>query len=245
MAPRERSQRFSFSTIVVGYLVVFILTIILAGCAGNKQDTLPSTPVRVIHDTVRVVDTTAKVVAEDSTSTIAQFIPGWVLKSLVNVRSAPSTAAPVVRKLSRGTEVMLAEKSGQWWRVQLDGTDSAFVHESMISLDRYVDPWTQFKLGCRLADTSLQIITAVTEIKDAQVPSASLTVGDNWNSFSKVKKQRAAQAAYAYWKVCLQKSGYDPKNSMIVLRDEKGTELARVTGAADKTTVELLGGEGP
>ena len=44
---------------------------------------------------------------------------GWIFKSPVNVRSDPSTTAPIITKLSRGAEVKLVEKTDQWWKVQL------------------------------------------------------------------------------------------------------------------------------
>lgn len=124
--------------------------------------------------------------------------------------------------------------------MELSGDEVAYIHESMVSLEQYMDPWTQFKLGCRLADTTLQIIVGATEIKDSVSASAALTVSDDWSSLSKVKKQRIAQAAFAYWKICLQRSGYDVKGAGIVLRDVEGGDLLRISGTTDKTVVEFL-----
>ncbi len=178
----------------------------------------------------------------DTTGTVEQLPlqSGWIYKALVNARSGPSTNDPIVTKLTRGDEVKLVEKADSWWKVRLSDSSVAYVHESLVSPERYVDPWTQFKMGGRLADTTLQIITAVTELKDNSVPSAALTVSDDWASFSKIRKQRVAQAALAYWKMCLAKAGYDPKGTMVILRDEEGVDLAKVTASADKTTVDFL-----
>ena len=92
----------------------------------------------------------------------------------------------------------------------------------------------------RRDDCRARIITAVTELQDSATPSAALTVADSWASFSKIKKQRVAQAAFAYWKMCLSKAGYDPKGTIVVLRDAEGVDLVKVTANSDKTTVDFL-----
>ncbi len=216
-----------------------VLAILIAGCGPKQQSTLPPTPSQV---TPQVVTDTVKAPTVDPEAPVEKLPlkSGWIFKSLVNARSDPSTTAPIVTKLSRGSEIKLIEKTGQWWKVQLSDSTLAYVHESMVSQERYLDPWTQFKLGGRLADTTLQIITAVTELKDNTIPSAALTVADSWASFSKIKKQRVAQAAFAYWKMCLSKAGYDPKGTVVVLRDTEGVDLVKVTANADKTTVDFL-----
>lgn len=216
------------------------IAITLGGCASKQERTLPPTPPAQVEPQISA-DTIKSVPAVPDTQLAARPLrSGWIFKALVNVRSEPSTQAPIITKLSRGTEVKLIDKAEQWWRVQMEDTSTAYIHESMISLERYLDPWTQFKLNGRLADTTLQIVTAVTDIKDSEVPSAALTVGDSWDSFSKIKKQRVAQAAFAYWKVCLSKAGYDAKGTAVVLRDAEGVDLVRVTGNSDKTSVDFL-----
>jgi len=218
-----------------------VFAILIAGCGPKQQSTLPPTPPPA-QVTAPVVTDAVKAPALDPEIPIERLPlkSGWIFKSLVNVRSDPSTTAPIITKLGRGTEIKLVEKTDQWWQVQLSDSTLAYIHESMVSQDRYVDPWTQFKLGGRLADTTLQIITAVTELKDDAAPSAALTVADSWASFSKIKKQRVAQAAFAYWKMCLSKAGYDPKGTVVVLRDAEGVDLVKVTANADKTTVDFL-----
>jgi hypothetical protein len=215
--------------------------ILIAGCGPKQQDTLPPTPPPT-QATSQVVTDTVETPSIDPEAPVEKLPlkSGWIFKSLVNVRSDPSTTAPIITKLSRGTEVKLVAKTDQWWQVQLSDSSLAYIHESMVSQDRYVDPWTQFKLGGRLADTTLQIITAVTELPDNATPSAALTVADSWASFSKIKKQRVAQAAFAYWKMCLSKAGYDSKGTVVYLRDAEGVDLVKVTANADKTTVDFL-----
>jgi SH3-like domain-containing protein len=218
-----------------------IFAILIVSCGPKQQDTLPPTPppAQVAQQVVTDTVTTPSLDPEVSIEKLP-LKSGWIFKSLVNVRSDPSTTAPIITKLGRGTEIKLVEKTDQWWKVQLSDSTLAYIHESMISQERYVDPWTQFKLGGRLADTTLQIITAVTELKDNATPSAALTVADSWASFSKIKKQRVAQAAFAYWKMCLSKAGYDSKGTVVVLRDAEGVDLVKVTANADKTTVDFL-----
>jgi SH3-like domain-containing protein len=216
--------------------------ILIAGCGPKQQTTtLPPTPPPT-QVALQVVTDTAATPTVDPEAPVEKLPlkSGWIFKPLVNVRSDPSTTAPIITRLSRGTEIKLIEKIDQWWKVQLSDSTLAYVHESMVSQERYVDPWTQFKLGGRLADTTLQIITAVTELADKDAPSAALTVADSWASFSKIKKQRVAQAAFAYWKMCLSKAGYDPKGTVVVLRDAEGVDLVKVTANADKTTVDFL-----
>lgn len=236
--PVHRENGARFTGTLIGLAVFAIL---IAGCGPKQQSTLPPTPPSA-QVAPQVVTDTAKVPTVDPEIPIEArpLKSGWIFKSLVNVRSDPSTSAPIVTRLSRGTEIKLVAKTDQWWQVQLSDSTIAYVHEAMISQDRYVDPWTQFKLGGRLADTTLQIITAVTELEDNAIPSAALTVADSWASFSKIKKQRVAQAAFAYWKMCLSKAGYDSKGAVVVLRDAEGVDLVKVTANADKTTVDFL-----
>lgn len=223
---------------LLGLVAVLLLT---SGCGPKAQSTLPPA-LPPVQTTPQVVVDTVDVPPVDTTGTVEQLPlqSGWIYKALVNARSGPSTNDPIVTKLTRGDEVKLVEKADSWWKVRLSDSSVAYVHESLVSPERYVDPWTQFKMGGRLADTTLQIITAVTELKDNSVPSAALTVSDDWASFSKIRKQRVAQAALAYWKMCLAKAGYDPKGTMVILRDEEGVDLAKVTASADKTTVDFL-----
>ncbi len=236
-----KTSRRGINLRIVGcVLVCSALSAGIAGCGHQQQSTLPPTPPAQQKVEATVPSDSAKPKSPTVAPQGPELKSAWVFKSSINVRSQPSTTAPIITKLTRGAEVKLTAKTDQWWQVQLDDTTTAYIHESMLSLDRYVDPWTQFKMGGRLADTTLQIITGVTELKDSQAPSAALTVGDAWPSFSKIKKQRVAQAAFAYWKVCLSKAGYDSKNTIVLLRDAEGVDVVKVTATADKTTVELL-----
>jgi SH3-like domain-containing protein len=222
-------------------LSLALFAILTSGCGPKQQTTLPPTPPPAQLAPQIVIDI-VKAPSLDPEATVEKLPlkSGWIFKSLVNVRSDPSTTAPIVTKLERGTEIKLVDKADHWWKVQLGDSTIAYIHESMVSQERYVDPWTQFKLGGRLADTTLQIVTAVTELNDNDAPSAALTVADSWASFSKIKKQRVAQAAFAYWKMCLSKAGYDSKGAVVILRDAKGVDLAKVTANSDKTTVDFL-----
>jgi len=222
-------------------LIGSVAAILVAGCGHKQQATLPPVTPQKKVETPVAADTVKRPQLDPETHIQQRPLrSGWIFKASVNVRSAPSTTAPIITKLSRGAEVKLVEKTEQWWKVQLRDTTTAYVHESMVSTERYIDPWTQFKLGGRLADTTLQIVTAVIELKDTPTPSAALTVDDNWSSFSKIRKQRVAQAAFAYWKLCLSKAGYDSKGTVVVMRDSAGVDVAKITGNTGNTTVELL-----
>jgi hypothetical protein len=221
-------------------LACAVMLWMLAGCGHKQQSTLPPVPPTPVATSHAATDSSKPAAPPDTSVDQPPLKSGWIYKASVNVRSGPSTTAPIISRLTRGSEVKLLDKTDQWWRIKLDDTLTAYIHESMVSPDRFVDPWTQFKLGGRLADTTLQIITAVTELKDSQSPSAGLTVADSWSTYSKIRKQRVAQAAFAYWKICLTKAGIDSRNTAVILRDEEGVDLVRVTGSADKTTVEFL-----
>jgi SH3-like domain-containing protein len=210
------------------------------GCGQRRAATLPPTPPQTAKKTVTIDSTKTSVVDPESVTAKPARRIGWVRKALVNVRSSPTPTAPIVAKLARGTEVALIAREDQWWKIELAADSLAYIHESMVSTDKYVDPWTQFRNGCRLADTTLHIIVSVTEVKESEATSAAMTVMDDWANLSKVKRQRVAQAAFAYWKICLQKSGYDVKGAVVLLRDEEGVDLVRVSGTPEKTSVEFL-----
>jgi hypothetical protein len=223
----RRNMRLALATLAISGVVAFLL-----GCGGGTQKTLP--PVEkttVTKDTmppspVTTADTTVK--------------SAWIVKPTVNARSGPSTSSQVIRKLSRGTEVRLLEKKDQWWKVTLDDTTTAYINESMLSTERLVDPWTQFRLGAKLADSSLQIISEVNKVKGVPAPSASLTVAKEFSTFSKDKQQTVAESAFTYWKVCLQKGGYDFKGTYVVLVDPNGKELITAAPNGDKISVEFI-----
>ncbi len=69
-------------------------------------------------------------------STSAQGADGGqavVKVAIGNLRSRPSTQAPVVDKLRRGEQATILEKEGAWYRVGLSGDREGWVHEIVLA----------------------------------------------------------------------------------------------------------------
>jgi hypothetical protein len=204
------------------------LIISLSGCGRDQKSTLPP-----VSEEVKQHDAPAQPVTPDQPEA---GVPegdrpalAWVIKELINVRSQPSTSADVVAQLPRGTELNLIELADKWWKVLLTDGRTAYVYGSLISTERYVDPWTRFKFEASRADAGLKIISAVAGI-DGEAPSAALTVStDEWGSLAEPDRTKLAESAFNFWSECLNKCGYDPKKALIVFRDSSGTELGRVS----------------
>ncbi len=197
------------------------------GCGGKQESTLPP-----INEEVKQQDTAVQPAMPEQPlveqSGSEQATSAWVIKDLINVRSQPSTTADVVAQLPRGTELKLIELANKWWKVSLADGRTAYVFESLLTTERYVDPWTRFKFDASRADARLKIIGAVAGI-DGDAPSAALTVStDEWSSIAEQDRLSIAEAAFNFWTECLKKCGYDPKNSLIVFRDSAGGEVGRV-----------------
>lgn len=55
-----------------------------------------------------------------------------VVKDGVNVRTGPSTSNPVYMELFKGYPLMVAEKNGEWIKVQDFEKDSGWIHSSLV-----------------------------------------------------------------------------------------------------------------
>lgn len=218
-------------------LLGLLFTVFVFGCGKKAESTLPP------------VDETAKARAaaqeptapaypdtELSSATAEEVSSGWVIKDLINARSKPGTTADVVSQLPRGTEVKLIELADKWWKVQLADGRTAYVFETLLTKERYVDPLTRFKFDASRVDPALNIISGIAGI-DGEAPSAALTVSaDEWNSLTVEDRNKTAESAFSYWSECLVKCGYDPKLAVLVFRDTTGKELGRIAMAAGKAS---------
>ncbi len=221
--------------VIIAGLLSLLLNLIFVGCGKKTESTLPPVNQEAKEQaTAQETDAAAQVEAEAPAATAETFASGWVIKDLINVRSKPATTADVVAQLPRGTEVKLIELTDKWWKVQLSDGRTAFVFETLLTKERYVDPWTRFKFDASRVDPALKIISGVAGI-DGEAPSAALTVSaEEWNSLAVDDRRATAESAFNYWSECLQKCGYDPKSAVLVFRDTAEQELARVTMTAGK-----------
>lgn len=219
---------------IVG-LSSLLLIAAIAGCGQKTESTLPPVNEEVkAQDATQESNTATNPVVDAAEAASEQSSSGWVIKDLINVRSKPSTSSDVVAQLPRGTEVKLVELTDKWWKVQLADGRTAHVFESLITKERYVDPWTRFKFDASRVDPALKIISGVAGI-DGEAPSAAMTVStDEWSLLSADDQRKTAESAFNYWNDCLKKCGYDPKSAVIVFRDSSGQELGRVKLEAGK-----------
>ena len=216
---------------------------LLTGCAGKQEAQVTVTPEgettqlpdmqQASHDTA--IDTTFML--PQDTMTVPQTQYGWIKNDWVNVRSEPTTSSVIAARLERGSRVELLEEAGDWWNVLLDDGTEAYIHSSLIHFDEYVDPWTKFKMSCRLADTSLKVVSGVSRVDESGTPSAQLLVTDGWYLLSAEQRKLTGQQAFLFWQKCLEEAGYKLAGATLVFHDEDGRELAKVTrsgsGAVD------------
>lgn len=224
-------------TIILASILCLLLSAVIAGCGKKAESTLPPVNQEVkAQAAVQDSQGTAQTKTEAAPAAVAALSSGWVIKDLINVRSQPATTADVVAQLPRGTEVKLIELADKWWKVQLTDGRTAYVFETLLTKERYVDPWTRFKFDASRVDPALKIISGVAGI-DGEAPSAALTVSaDEWNSLPAEERRATAESAFNYWSECLKKCGFDPKLAIIVLRDSRETEIGRITMEAGKAT---------
>lgn len=220
--------------LIVG-LFSLMSVVAIIGCGKKTESTLPPVNEEVkSQDAAQQPGAAADAAGEATATAEEQTSSGWVIKDLINVRSKPSTTSDVVAQLPRGTEVKLIELTDKWWKVQLADGRTAHVFETLLTTERYVDPWTRFKFDASRVDPALKIISGVAGI-DGEAPSAALTVSvDEWNSLSADDQRKTATSAFNYWSDCLKKCGYDPKSAVIVFRDAGEKELGRVKLEAGK-----------
>lgn len=62
------------------------------------------------------------------------IISGFVTASVLNLRSGPSTAEPIVDKLSCGTPVIIAGEEDNWYYISCDSGASGYVYSEYIML---------------------------------------------------------------------------------------------------------------
>ena len=230
----NKKSELSRRLIIVG-LSSLMLIATLVGCGKKTESTLPPVNEEVkAQDAAKQSDAAAGAASDAAAAAEEQSSSGWVIKDLINVRSKPSTTSDVVAQLPRGTEVKLVELTDKWWKVQLADGRTAHVFETLLTTERYVDPWTRFKFDASRVDPALKIISGVAGI-DGESPSAAMTVSaDEWNSLAAEDQRKTAVSAFNYWNDCLKKCGYDPKSAVIVFRDAAAKELGRVQLAAGK-----------
>lgn len=229
----------SSHTVIVAGLFSLLLNFVIVGCGKKTESTLPPVNQDAKAQAAAQEEAAAATAKAESPAATAETLSsGWVIKDLINVRSKPTTTADVVAQLPRGTEVKLVDLADKWWKVQLADGRTAYVFETLLTKERYVDPWTRFKFDASRVDPALKIFSGVAGI-DGEAPSAALTVSaEEWSSLTADQQRATAESAFNYWSECLQKCGYDPKSAVLVLRDTAEQELARVTLAAGKVVFQ-------
>lgn len=212
--------------------VLGLLLLLFIGC-GKKTSTLPP-----VSQETKAAETAPAPTIEPQPEPVDTTPRGWVIRDLINVRAKPATTADVVAQLSRGAEVQLVELSDKWWTVLLNDGRTAYIFESLLTREPYVDPWTRFRMEAGRAHTLLELVTAVAGI-DGDAPSAALTVADGWSELSTEEKQEFGVAALDFWSSCLRKCGFDPAKAVIVIRNSTAVEIGRVTlvGGKPQTTL--------
>jgi len=214
--------------------IVLGVLLLLLGCAGSKQAKVSVTPEGETTElpaetpnTQSLLDTPQMAPADTVVAPQKEW--GWIKNDWINVREQPNTSSAIVSRLQRGSKVELLDHVKDWWEVQLEDGTTAYIHESLIHHDPYIDPWVNFKMNCRLADTSMKVIGGVSKIEDASAPSAKLLVTDGWYLLPPEQQKLTAQQAFLFWQKCLEQAGYDSDGSKLIFTDEDGRELARST----------------
>lgn len=219
--------------------VLFVGGCLLISCSSGKK-TVQVAPVAEAHavtppDTVSSVDPFVEVPAPRIPS-------AWVVRDMINVRSEPSTQSKIVAQLHRGAQVAILEQGKDWWKVLLDDGTPAYIHASLLTEEPYVEPWQRFKLEAKRADSSLDLIVAVDPASrgvSGDPPAVVLTVAPRCGAMTPPERTELAEAAFRFWRVCLEKCGYDAAKSSVTLRDSQGQTLATVRLAAGKPQVTL------
>ncbi|MGB5107020.1 MAG: SH3 domain-containing protein [Candidatus Zixiibacteriota bacterium] len=222
----------SSTWVLAAMSLIAILTI--AGCGKKTGSTLPPVTEEVKSNDAAPVAPKEQAETETAAEAAEETQSGWVIKDLINVRSKASTSSDVVAQLPRGAEVKLLDYADKWWRVQLTDGRTAYVYETLLTKERYVDPWTRFKFDASRENPSLKIISGVAGI-DGDAPSAAMTVSsDEWNSLAEADRTKTAEAAYAFWVSCLKKCGYETKGAVIVFRDSNEKQLGNIKADTGK-----------
>ena len=132
-----------------------------------------------------------------------------------------------------GTEVQLLELEKKWWHVLLVDGREAFIYQPLLNEGKYVDPWTRFKMGCRLIDSSFYIISSIE--KDDNKSGVNLIVSDEWLSLTREEQRIISIKAFQYWKECLKDSLMPTKKAKILIKNLNGNNLVKIdTGASQR-----------
>ncbi len=226
-------------TVTVGLALIAIL---LSGCAGSKQAQVSITPeaetTQLQQEPVieqPAIDTSFLVTAD--TSSIPEKQWGWIKNEWINVREGANTQSIIAARLERGSRVELLEQVDDWWHVELEDGNRGYIHVSLVHFDEYLDPWTHFRMSCRLADTSLSVINGVSQTENSDAPEAYLRVKDEWYLLSHERRKLTAQQGFFFWQKCLEEAGFKLAGATLIFHDEDQRELAKVTrsgsGAVD------------
>lgn len=206
----------------------------LVGCGKKTGSTLPPVTEEVKSNDTAPTTPPTQAETDAGSGAAEETQSGWVIKDLINVRSKASTTSDVVAQLPRGAEVKLLEYADKWWKVQLTDGRTAYVFETLLTKERYVDPVIRFKFDASRENPSLKIISGVAGI-DGDAPSAAMTVSsDEWNSLTEADRTQTAEAAYAFWVSCLKKCGFEPKGAVIVFRDANEKQLGSIKADTGK-----------
>lgn len=231
-------------TLAVAFAVCISL---MTGCAGSRKPVVHNrhaAKVATQPESTAVVDTSSSETIESLLDTPVPEKPedswGWIKNEWVNVRSKPSTKSDIVARLERGDKVKLVDHAGNWWLVEVNDSSQAYVYAPLIFHEPYVEPWLAFKMGCRRADSTLSLVIAVSKYDEKDDNSVYVTVADDWYDLSKGQQDRVAQAAYSYWNTCLTQNGHDTKGASIVIRDDIGKDVVKVSGDPDRPTLKSL-----
>ncbi|MCK4856768.1 MAG: SH3 domain-containing protein [candidate division Zixibacteria bacterium] len=239
------SVRMLKSLVTISLALVLVAVV---GCASKSKVTVESTPtgqsgqVPQPPQSPDTAQAAVPVVTDIAVDTLPEKVPekwGWIKKESINVRERPSTGSAIVTRLERGAKVKLLEKLNNWWKVELKHRDTAYIYTPLVSLEKYVDPWTNFKMGCRLVDTLLAVITGVAEDQQEGSQTARLTVADRWGDLSREQQEMIARKAFSYWRQCLKESGLKTANAAILIEDTSGQKLARVTGGNTSGAIKI------
>jgi hypothetical protein len=244
---KRYSRRTQVKITLTLVLALAVSISLLVGCAGSKKPVVHSrhaARAATQPESTAVADTSSVRTLESLLETPVPEKPreewGWIKNEWVNVRSKPSTKSDVVSRLERGDKVKLVDHAGNWWLVELKDSSEAYVYAPLIFHEPYVAPWLAFKMGCRRADSTLSLVIAVSEYDGKDDNSIYVTVADDWYNLPEAKREKVAQAAYSYWNTCLTNNGHDPNGAFIVIRDDIGKDIIKVSGSPDKPILTSL-----
>jgi hypothetical protein len=234
------------AVIVVFLLSAMVAILAIGGCAGSDRPEVQTRPVYQAEEVQSQPDSATEPPAMPRRPSDLTVAPepdinwGWIKHEWINVRSKPTTKSEIVVKLQRGDKVRLVEHAGDWWQVKLASDSIAYIYASLVFDEPYVDPWTTFRMGCRRADSVLAVIVAITRYSEEDDVSAYLSVADVWYDYSESQRRQVSRAAYSYWLDCLEQSGHRTEGAAVIIRDDIGKGIVRVSGSREAPKLKLL-----